>query len=163
MLEEYLSGQEATVTVMPPSEDHLDHYSLPLVVRFNHEEGIAPYNGVVAVTANSKVLTSEEQASNPRYAEISRDCEAVAHLLRVTAPIRIDVRQATERKDSDFAIFDVNMKPNMTGPGRPGREDQASLTLMAARGLGWDYSNLLMRMLRSARTLRELRNMEIRV
>ncbi|KAJ9603858.1 hypothetical protein H2200_011379 [Cladophialophora chaetospira] len=136
MLEEYLSGQEATVTVMPPSEDHPDYYSLPLVVRFNHEHGIAPYNGVVAVTANSRVLLQDEQASNPRYEEISTACEGVARLLRVTAPIRIDVRQATDQKDSHFAIFDVNMKPNMTGPGRPGREDQASLTAMAARSLG---------------------------
>ncbi|KIW27833.1 uncharacterized protein PV07_07534 [Cladophialophora immunda] len=161
MLEEYLCGQEATVTVMPPSEDHPDYYALPLVVRFNHEDGIAPYNGVVAVTANSRVLTPHEEARNPRYQETSKECEDVARLLRVTAPIRIDVRQFTEATASKFAIFDVNMKPNMTGPGRPGRENQASLTAMAAGALGWDYSELLVRMLKSARKLQDLRQMDI--
>jgi hypothetical protein len=50
---------------------------------------------------------------------------------------------------------------NMTGPGRSGREDQASLTAMAAKGLGWDYGMLLREMLGSARSLRELRSVEL--
>jgi hypothetical protein len=45
----------------------------------------------------------------------------------------------------------------MTGPGRPGRDDQASLTLLAANGLGWDYKELLRRILRTSSTLRALR------
>lgn len=46
----------------------------------------------------------------------------------------------------------------MTGPGRPGREDQVSLTAMAAVGLGWDYPQLLEEILRSATTLDALRH-----
>jgi hypothetical protein len=65
-----------------------------------------------------------------------------------------------------YYIFDINLKPNATGPGRPGREDQASLTTMAAAGvlalfalaspicsallllgIGWDYTDLLLAML----------------
>lgn len=42
---------------------------------------------------------------------------------------------------------------NMTGPGRPGREDQASLSLMAAQAVGWDYSGLLARILGTAMPL----------
>lgn len=38
----------------------------------------------------------------------------------------------------------------MTGPGRPGREDQASLTAMAAIAIGWDYGTLLQKILASA-------------
>ena len=45
----------------------------------------------------------------------------------------------------------------MTGPGRPGREDQASLTAMAAEALGWDYAMLLRNVLGTARPLGELR------
>ncbi|KIW89525.1 uncharacterized protein Z519_09681 [Cladophialophora bantiana CBS 173.52] len=144
MLEEYLWGQKATVTVMPPFQDHPAYYELPLVVRFNHEDGIAPYNGVVVVTAKSRVLTPHEEAQNPRYQETSQQCE-----------------EFTEAKDSVFAIFDVNMKSNMTDPGRTGREDQASLTAMAASALGWDYPELLARMLKSARTLQDLRSLDI--
>jgi hypothetical protein len=45
----------------------------------------------------------------------------------------------------------------MTGPGRPGREDQASLTAMAATACGWDYSRLLLEILRGASTLETFR------
>ena len=157
MVEEFLSGKEGTVTVMPPSAEHPDYWSLPLVLRFNHEDGIAPYNGVVAVTKNSYVLSSSTLSSDPAYDTILRQCEAVASLLRVTAPIRIDVRRVSAKKGAPFAMFDVNMKPNMTGPGRPGREDQASLTALAAEALGWSYERLLAEVLVGARTLGELR------
>lgn len=49
----------------------------------------------------------------------------------------------------------------MTGPGRPGREDQASLTAMAAAGLGWDYPTLLTNMLTLATPLSDLRKISI--
>jgi hypothetical protein len=45
----------------------------------------------------------------------------------------------------------------MTGPGRPGRDDQASLTLLAAQALGWDYSRLLQETLETSKTIEELR------
>ena len=45
----------------------------------------------------------------------------------------------------------------MTGPGRPGRENQASLTALSAAALGWDYSTLLRSMLLRSHTLRALR------
>ncbi|NND07822.1 MAG: hypothetical protein HKN87_15705 [Saprospiraceae bacterium] len=32
------------------------HWSLALVMRFNHHHGIAPYNGTVAVVHNSQIL-----------------------------------------------------------------------------------------------------------
>lgn len=153
MLEQYLPGQEGTVTVMPPSMDNTKFYALPIVVRFNHEDGVAPYNGVVAVTANSRVPSKNERDATPAYAEIEKSCERVAEKLKVTAPIRIDVRQVSEDLNSEFAIFDVNMKPNMTGPGRPGRENQASLTALAAAEVGWDYSRLLQEILKSAQPL----------
>lgn len=161
MLEDYLSGQEGTVTVMPPSESNPRFTALPIVVRFNHEDGIAPYNGVVAVTANSRVPSRKERDATPAYIEIEKACERVAEELKVTAPIRIDVRQISENRDSDFAIFDVNMKPNMTGPGRPGRENQASLTALAASEVGWDYPRLLQEILNSAQTLEVARRTSV--
>ncbi len=48
----------------------------------------------------------------------------------------------------------------MTGPGRPGREDQASLTGIAAEAIGWDYPRLLQEMLSSAITLQHLRDIK---
>ncbi len=35
------------------------------------------------------------------------------------------------------------MKPNMTGPGRPNREDQDSLVGISARGLNWNFVQLV--------------------
>ena len=46
----------------------------------------------------------------------------------------------------------------MTGPGRPGREDQASLSAMAAAHLGWDYPMLLQQILDSSSLLHDLRH-----
>lgn len=163
MVEQYLSGEEATITVMPPGT-HPDtsnegYWSLPVVTRFNHDNGVAPYNGVVAVLSNSRVLSEKEYESDPAYQKICSECEQVAELLQTTAPIRIDVRRLTEDARAPFAMFDINMKPNMTGPGRPGREDQASLTIMAAETLGWSYQGFLLVILRSARQLDEIRKL----
>jgi hypothetical protein len=179
MAEEYLGGEESTVTVMPPSKTQERYWSLPVVTRFNHIGGIAPYNGVVAVTANSRVVTKEEYSKDQNYDIVVRECEEAAKALRPTGPIRIDIRRFKDDWSSKFALFDINMKPvcfscdpsftpiqsamadiykNMTGPGRPGRDDQASLTLLAAAGLGWDYPKLLLEMLKSSSTLRVLRH-----
>ncbi|KAJ4245986.1 hypothetical protein NW762_013730 [Fusarium torreyae] len=155
MVEEFLQGEEATVTVMPPTAKGQNYWSLPIVTRFNHQDGIAPYNGVVAVTANSRVVPESE--TGPLHYRLARECERAAGLLGLTAPIRIDVRRFKDSSESPYALFDVNMKPNMTGPGRPGRDDQASLTLLAANGLGWDYKELLRRILGTSSTLRALR------
>jgi hypothetical protein len=46
----------------------------------------------------------------------------------------------------------------MTGPGRPGREDQDSLIAIAAAGVGWDYATLLQQILQSSQTLDAFRN-----
>ncbi|KAJ4993129.1 glutathione synthetase ATP-binding domain-like protein [Stagonosporopsis vannaccii] len=156
IVEEYLNGEEATVTVMPPSASKPEGYwALPIVTRFNHSDGIAPYNGSVAVTSNSRVVQKAEYDKDLAYEQAARECEQVAALLKATAPIRIDIRRF--KVGSKFALFDVNMKPNMTGPGRPGRDDQASLTAMAAEGLGWSYGRLLSEILTSAQTLATVR------
>ncbi|KAH8432024.1 uncharacterized protein LDX57_009672 [Aspergillus melleus] len=154
MLEEFLAGEEATITVMPPSPGRPRHWSTLPVVRFNHADGIAPYNGVVAVTANSRVA-SEEEMKDPAFGDIMDQCAKIAELIGATAPIRVDIRRFS--KDSSFALFDINMKPNMTGPGRPGREDQASLTALSAAALGWDYGTLLKNILQTAQPLNVFR------
>ena len=50
-----------------------------------------------------------------------------------------------------FKLFDLNMKPNMTGPGRPGRDDQDSLVCMAAAAHGWSFQDLLCYIVHNAR------------
>lgn len=49
----------------------------------------------------------------------------------------------------------------MTGPGRPGRENQASLSALAAAGAGWDYPTLLEEILKSSSTLQKLRQIDL--
>uniref|UniRef100_A0A364KP00 ATP-grasp domain-containing protein n=1 Tax=Talaromyces amestolkiae TaxID=1196081 RepID=A0A364KP00_TALAM len=155
LVEEYLAGEEATITVMPPSRERGEYWSLPPVTRFNHLDGIAPYNGVVAVTTNSRVVTQSELDADLSYYAIMDECRNVAKLIQATAPIRIDVRRFSP--GSNFALFDINMKPNMTGPGRPGRDNQDSLTAIAAAGVGWDYVTLLQTILQTSQTLGALR------
>lgn len=108
MIEQYLAGEEATITVMPPSVEISEYWSMPPVTRFNHVDGVAPYNGAVAVSANSRVVT-EREMQDPAYGKIMNECVQVARLIGATAPIRVDVRRFSE--GSEFALFDVNMKP----------------------------------------------------
>ena len=154
ILEEYLAGDEITVTVLPPGRYHLpggealraDFWPLPPVGRFNHRDGIAPYAGVVAVIENSRLLTSDQQAQDT-VREVMAACVGAARLIAATAPIRVDCRRSS---GGGYRMFDVNMKPNMTGAGRPGRENQDSLTCLAARAMGWSYSDLLLNMMRQS-------------
>ncbi|RIA91563.1 hypothetical protein C1645_767158 [Glomus cerebriforme] len=153
ILEQYLEGEEITVTVMPPGKYdinfksiNLDKYwHLPIVKRFNHHDGIAPYSGVVAVMENSTLLNDEE-IKDPTYQQVARDCEQAAQIIKPLAPIRLDCRRIASGKQ--FALFDLNMKPNMTGPGRPGRNMHSSLSCISACGIGWTYPDLLRAMLR---------------
>jgi D-alanine-D-alanine ligase-like ATP-grasp enzyme len=111
MAEDFLAGEEATVSVMPPSKEIPKYWSMPIVTRFNHADGIAPYNGVIAVAYNSRVVSSNEYEEDPAYGEAARECEEVAQLLQVKAPIRIDIRRFKKDAHSKFALFDINMKP----------------------------------------------------
>ena len=139
IVEQFLEGAELTVTVMPGDAP----WALPPVLRFNHQNGVAPYNGIVAVSANSRALSTAEQA-RPQVSAMLAACVAAASMVAARAPIRIDCRAGA---DGVLRLFDLNMKPNMTGAGRPGRDDQDSLSALAARALGWDYRELLLRML----------------
>jgi len=121
-------------------------WCLPPVRRFNHMDGIAPYNGVVAVTRNSRVLAPEEVVAE-RLSRLLEDCAAAGDLVGIRAPIRIDCRRGRDGVDY---LIDVNMKPNLTGPGRPGCDDQDGLSTLAARGIGWTYADLLVNMLRQS-------------
>lgn len=51
----------------------------------------------------------------------------------------------------------------MTGPGRPGREKQASLTAMSAAALGWTYPTLLRNLLGTACSLEKLRTVQLKL
>lgn len=146
IIEQFLSGRELTVTVMPPSIDKSRPWALPPVLRFNHDNGVAPYNGVVAVTQNSRALTLAEEV-DPDVERMIEDCVRAAELVGARAPIRTDCRADANGR---MVLFDLNMKPNMTGAGRPGRDDQDSLSAIAARALGWSYGDLIETMLQGA-------------
>ncbi|PIQ21330.1 MAG: carboxylate--amine ligase [Cytophagales bacterium CG18_big_fil_WC_8_21_14_2_50_42_9] len=149
-VEEFLSGQEITITIMPPGTYFLNrkivsqtnYWALPPVQRFNHENGVAPYNGTVAVINNSEVL-SDEELLQANIKEVCHQCEQAAKLVNAKAPIRIDCRTNAE---GQYFLFDLNMKPNMTGASRPHRLDQDSLTALAARKIGWNFDDLILNM-----------------
>lgn len=151
-VEPYLNGQEITLTVMPPGNYSINnieviknkHWSLPAVKRFNHDHGIAPYNGLVAIVHNSAVLDEQEE-NTEEIILVSAQCAEAASIIDAKAPIRIDCRADDNGK---YFLFDLNMKPNMTGPGRPQRSDQDSLSALAARKIGWDFNQLLQNILK---------------
>ena len=151
MVEEYLDGEEMTVTVLPASCRRPDGtigvrpWALRPVRRFDQREGVAPYNGDVPVTANSAPL-DESEMDDPAILAMIEACVAAAEKVDTRALIRIDCRRS---RDDVYKLFDLNMKPNMTGPGRPGREDQDCLSAIAARADGWRYADLLQAMLQA--------------
>ncbi|KAF2032314.1 hypothetical protein EK21DRAFT_98975 [Setomelanomma holmii] len=113
-VEECLDSEEATVTVLPTSASRSTCQALPIVTRFHRIDGIAPYSGIVAVTANSRVVSAKGTSQDPAYGQAARECERVAASLQATASLRIDIRRFRE------------------GSSRPGWQDPASLTAMAA-------------------------------
>ncbi len=144
LVETALPGQEITVAVMPQGRYSLGGrwvvkdrvWALPLVERFSQVDGIMPYSRVVPVLENSRVIV--EAALN--YRDIIGECVGAGESLGIRAPIRIDARMDESGR---FRMFDVNMKPNFTGPGRPGRENAVSLMGLAAQAVGWDYRDLV--------------------
>ena len=145
--ESYLPGDEITITVMPPGTYYIGdkkilfkkHWCLPVVQRFNHSNGIAPYSGNVAVIHNSRVLSAAEQ-KNKNIQQVLLECVQAASLLQAKAPIRIDCRADSSRK---YYLFDLNLKPNMTGNCRKDRMDQISLSALAASAIGWSYQDFI--------------------
>jgi D-alanine-D-alanine ligase len=162
IIEELLADREITVTVMPPgtyrveSERRIedDYWALPPVERFNHIAEIAPYNGAVAVTKNSR-LFSVDTLEQTDVNRMLNECCIAARVLGARAPIRIDCRRTSPR--SPFKMIDVNLKPNMTGPGRPNRDEQNSLSAIAANAIGWEYPDLVENILINAWPAHELR------
>jgi hypothetical protein len=138
IIEQYLAGEELTITVFAPLGNQGGR-ALPPVRRFNHQDGVAPYNGTVAVSQNSAALSAEAQQA-PAVMVLLEACVEAARVVGALAPIRIDCRQDSH---GTYRMFDLNAKPNMTGAGRPGRDDQDSLSAIAARAIGWDYAALL--------------------
>ncbi|KAJ9123122.1 hypothetical protein QFC22_001313 [Naganishia vaughanmartiniae] len=139
LAEEFLSGEEITIAIMPPGE-------------FDHVNDITPYNGVQPVAENSIAITSEQYKKDRReYQKVEQRVKRAGEIMGTRTVARIDCRR---NKGGEFKLFDINMKPNATGPGRPGRNNQTSLVGMAAQGLGWNYQTLLVNLIRAATPLR---------
>nr|XP_019009002.1 uncharacterized protein I206_06690 [Kwoniella pini CBS 10737]OCF47783.1 hypothetical protein I206_06690 [Kwoniella pini CBS 10737] len=154
LIEEYLAGEEITITIMPPGQYTKEHWALPVVYRYNQINGVLPWNGTVPVTDNSRVLSKEEHDADPAYAKAQALCVRVAQLLEATSPFRIDCRR--KGNGGPFILFDVNAKPNAGGPGRPGRDKQAALTTMSANAIGWGWPEFAVNLLRTATPLQEV-------
>lgn len=61
MAEPYLPGQEITISVFA------DGTSLPIAERFAQKDGVAPYNGDVPVTQNSRTVIEKAAGSYNYY------------------------------------------------------------------------------------------------
>ena len=143
LIEEYLSGRELAVTVMPPGtyetadgmHSEATHWTLPAIERTGHHGGVMPFSGVVPIQSNSKPAGDDAQLR-----EFGSHAVRVAQFLGATSPIRIDCR---EDANGVIKAIDINMKPSMTGPGRPGREQMINLSAMSAGEIGWSYTEML--------------------
>ena len=157
LLEELLPGHELTIPIFPPGLYHLngkltpmpEHWASPPMLRTGHHDGVVPYSGLVPVSVNSRVLHPEERA-HPQVLTAMQACAKAAALLNTRTVARIDCRQSDS---GEYKLFDFNLKPNMTGPGRPGRDDQDSLVSLSTAAIGWDYTELVRNIAAQARPL----------
>jgi hypothetical protein len=106
----------------------------------------------------SALVVNRDRAEGLGLAELSlaRLGEAGLELPLIVKPVRGRGSQGVVRVDCREdgqgvpRLFDLNLKPNLTGPGRPGRDDQESLMGLAARAIGWSYADRLQAMLAQA-------------
>ena len=84
------------------------------MIRFNYEQGIAPYNRVTVVSRNSRAVAQQKFKGSASYGMISYQCDSVTQPLNVSGIIRVDVRRLANDEQSPFAmVFDV---PAVLGP-----------------------------------------------
>jgi hypothetical protein len=124
------------------------HWTLPAIERTGHHGGVMPFSGVVPIQSNSKPAGDDDQLR-----EFGKHAVKVAQFLNATAPIRIDCREGA---DGVIKAIDINMKPSMTGPGRPGREQMINLSAMSAGEIGWSYTEMLAAIAGNAAPIQEI-------
>jgi hypothetical protein len=165
MLEQFLDGEEITITVMPPGEyttptttpsaivPRTTHWTLPPVRRTNHINGVLPYTGKQVAADNSTAIDLDLCTPSQRACllEAMEACARAGALMQARAPLRIDCRAAAGPDNGAFYLFDVNLKPNLTSPGRnASRAHTTNLCLMAALKFGWSNEEFLYNILRQA-------------
>jgi D-alanine-D-alanine ligase-like ATP-grasp enzyme len=140
LLEQFIAGDEYTFTLVPGGSTY------PPVLRTGHVDGVMPYSGDIPVTANSRVLSTNEIDTMLEKAQAA--CQSLVAHIGCTAVVRIDGRR--EHSTGPVYLFDVNFKPNATGDCRPGRESQLNLCALAGRQLGMSYAGYLRELLQTA-------------
>lgn len=122
------------------------------------------------MTANSRLVPEAEVAQDPAYKTVQDRCAIIGAHCKAFGPMRIDARRRSG-SEGGFVIFDINSKPvslciqplvsqltheNVTGPGRPGRDEQTALTGMAAEAIGWDYVTFIENILAQAQLIEDV-------
>lgn len=158
IVERYLSGKEITVAVMPPGKyidakknvsEHKSHWSLPIIERSEHKNGVMPYSGVAPVSTNSRPLILDAKVTQETANVISEACAKSGVILGSSFPMRIDCR--FDEKSGVFFMFDVNPKPNLTATGRNAKRANAeNLASMSARAFGWPNEIFLYNIIQAA-------------
>jgi hypothetical protein len=117
MVEEFLDGDEMTVTLMPPASPRPDgsraptHWALPPVYRFDQRGGVAPYNGDVPVTANS-IAISPGRLRDPAIVAMIDSCVSAAAL--------VDPDRLPRRSSWSVQIVRPQHEAQHDGAGPPG-------------------------------------------
>ncbi|RZA06148.1 MAG: hypothetical protein EOP11_11085 [Proteobacteria bacterium] len=79
-------------------------------------------------------------SSAPEPEALRAAAAQVGQALKIRAPISID---AARGAGGECRLFNLNLSPDLSGPGRPGREAAASPFVRAAQAHGWSYGALL--------------------
>ena len=157
MIEEYMPGIEITISVMPPSVkrpltvtqdprvhvSHSGYWCLPPLVRNCHIEGVLPYSRDVPAVFNTGTIVEVDAGVR----KCMERCVHTAEFFKFRSLVRFDCRQDI---CGDFRVLDLNMKPNLAGPGRVGRDKAGGLVFLGATAIGWDFGDLVLSLLETA-------------
>lgn len=83
IVEEYMPGEEGSVTVIPPTSDGLSgkYRTLPLVENIGHADGIIADSGRTSLHTTSRAKRSEEIVAGEALNDATNQCEVVARAI----------------------------------------------------------------------------------
>ncbi|TAK71989.1 MAG: ATP-grasp domain-containing protein [Gammaproteobacteria bacterium] len=144
LVEEYLSGSELTITVLPPGLYRIDgriqhkgdFWTLMPFYRVGHEHGILPSISTLPPIQNVRAATKNDKFLNV----IMQEAVDLARAVKIYSPLRIDCRQDNS---GYYRIFDINIKPAITASNRVGDPCKQSIVELASKYSLLNFADLI--------------------
>jgi hypothetical protein len=96
----------------------------------------------------NRQILNEDELDSSAIQKMMEECAEAAKRAEFSTVLGFSCR---ERVSGGYEISEIDAHPDLSGAGRPGRDDQDSLCTLSARSMGWSYFDLLFNLLAQAR------------